>query len=380
MKRAVWLGCLSWAMALVPAMAQPPQAQELVQQLGAAQFHLREQAAEALISLGPEALEALRQGAQSPDAEVRHRCRELLEVIRRRLLQQQVQLLLHHPEKANPALLPGWKLFVQQLGSSQAQVARVYQKALLSLQELFLVWDNLPQFRQLLQQAILEAYIRSRGYWPGGHPSSEELTGLFVLSTRRDLPLDQGSLLTLLFLSYSPPFSQQVRQGAQAAALRRLLGRWLQQHQDRLPTERVISWGMYFQLPQTIGPATRLLSAAGANPYSVQSALLVVARFGSAPQHLALVQKHFDNQAVVYRQRRRSNEVWIVQVRDVALAVAIYLSGKDPRQFGFREFRKHPSWVLEPSSLGFSSAQARQQAFDRWKKFQQKNNSGEDSQ
>jgi hypothetical protein len=56
----------------------------LIEQLGDADFHVRQQATAELARMGPAALRALKEAARSQDPEVRSRARALLERIRRR--------------------------------------------------------------------------------------------------------------------------------------------------------------------------------------------------------------------------------------------------------------------------------------------------------
>src|SRR5947209_18125816 len=77
----VWLACLTAVFGVALAADAPPaasDAERLVKQLGAGKHADREAAARALDALGAAALPALRDGANSPDPEVRRRAGELL--------------------------------------------------------------------------------------------------------------------------------------------------------------------------------------------------------------------------------------------------------------------------------------------------------------
>ncbi|GIW71691.1 MAG: hypothetical protein KatS3mg102_1233 [Planctomycetota bacterium] len=67
-----------------PARAAARSIEDWIRDLGAADFHVREEATRALAAAGPEAIPALERAAQSPDPEVRWRAAEALKAVRAR--------------------------------------------------------------------------------------------------------------------------------------------------------------------------------------------------------------------------------------------------------------------------------------------------------
>ena len=56
-----------------------------------------------------------------------------------------------------------------------------------------------------------------------------------------------------------------------------------------------------------------------------------------------------------------------VQVRDVALANLLHLTGQEPLTYGFLHARSHPQWVFDATSLGMENDEQRDAAAEQWR-------------
>ena len=56
-----------------------------------------------------------------------------------------------------------------------------------------------------------------------------------------------------------------------------------------------------------------------------------------------------------------------VEIRDLALAALLHLSGQNLVEFGFLRHRPNPTFVFEPNRLLFESPEARAKAIQRWR-------------
>ncbi len=347
-------------------------AEQLVRQLGADRFEQREQAAAELMRLGPQARAAVRRGLQSPDAEVRHRCRTILRLLEHRWLQEQLNHFLTRPGESDLSQLPGWNHFREMLGGDRKVALALYRHVAREQQALLLDWNDPRDLQRVLRRLIQAVYLQARTP-VGGQlqpPATGTIAALFVASLHPQVKSPPESLHMLLTLSYHGAFRSAVLDGPQAAALRHMLTRWLKRHQNEIDANRLLSWAVSFQLPGAVEPAMRVVKNGAPNGHVLVQAMLVLARFGNR-QHAKLLQRHLKDQRVVYRLRRRANDVLRVEVRDAALAVTIHLHGQDPKRFGFAELQPNPQLVFQPTSLGFSSQEAREKAFARWKEFRE---------
>jgi hypothetical protein len=88
------------------AQSQKSQIQQLVEELGADDYHVREKAHNALEKIGKPALEALREALKGKDLEVSSRAQELIEKITGRKIQPKSEPKGDVPSKPNPGI-PG---------------------------------------------------------------------------------------------------------------------------------------------------------------------------------------------------------------------------------------------------------------------------------
>ena len=115
-------------------------------------------------------------------------------------------------------------------------------------------------------------------------------------------------------------------------------------------------------------PAVKILEEKNAAPYIRQYAILTVARFKDH-ESVPLLKTLLDDESVCYSQTdpKTKNVAFQSQVRDVALAILLYLDGQDPKDFGFKKLRTSTNMVYQPNTLGFASDELRAAAFDTWK-------------
>ncbi len=79
-----------------------------------------------------------------------------------------------------------------------------------------------------------------------------------------------------------------------------------------------------------------------------------------------------NDESVCYSQTdpRTKNIAFQCQVRDVALAILLYLEGHDPKDFGFQKRRPSANMVYQPNTLGFENDEVRAAAFAAWEELE----------
>jgi hypothetical protein len=107
----------------------------------------------------------------------------------------------------------------------------------------------------------------------------------------------------------------------------------------------------------------------GASPARRVTAVLAVGRFGSAADVPTLEPLLEDN--TDYLPTRVANlpqgPIYPVQVRDVALAVLLHLTGQEPFDYGLVHARPHPLTVYDATSLGMENDARRTAAIAQWR-------------
>ncbi len=84
---------------------------------------------------------------------------------------------------------------------------------------------------------------------------------------------------------------------------------------------------------------------------------------------MPLVEQYFADTEVCGRFNLR-NVQSEVQVRDVALVVAIRLQGQEPKDFGFDHLEANEQVLYALHTVGFRTAEDRDAAFKKWAAWQ----------
>ena len=101
-------------------------------------------------------------------------------------------------------------------------------------------------------------------------------------------------------------------------------------------------------------------------------AILTIAKLGD-DKHLPILEELLDDQSVCQQRTDAKTKVTTqTQVRDIALAAIIHLSGEDPKQFGFTQLRENPLSVFVSNTAGFANDQQRQESLHKWQQHCQK--------
>jgi hypothetical protein len=327
-----------------------PTAEQLVRQLGDASFEQRERASRQLLEIGLEARAVLDDGMRHPDAEIAFRCRRLWDEVR---------------------LLAGWQQVSQIVGDSPAARA-LYDKMFLAdpafwyelaenpgpLDELF------PERRAQLEQAakqpsvatvILEGTLANTFYFgllakrAKPRQEIESVDDLLRIGRCRQVLKNNQELGDLWDLWAKATDMWANATESDGPALDRLLAAL----QNKRPEARDIARDML----------TNQRIPAGQRQY----ALLAVAKMQN-PADDALLQMTLDDTSPLDILFTRG-VVIKSQLRDVALAAAIYRAGQDPREFGFDYAKSDPNTLYSPSTLGFKNEEERARAVKKWLGF-----------
>ena len=130
-----------------------PDAAALVEQLGDDSFEVRQRASEQLAAMGLAAQEALTAGLRDPDAEIRRRCRWLLQDVLEADYDRRLKAFLADDEGEQDHDLPGWKRYRESVGTDK--VAR----------ELFVKMQQAEPGLMISAAAGKEAAVGARSPW-----------------------------------------------------------------------------------------------------------------------------------------------------------------------------------------------------------------------
>jgi hypothetical protein len=269
--------------------------------------------------------------------------------------------------------LPGWKAFGELVGTDEAARA--------------LFVDMQRCEAALLARIVREDSIEPDRGW------EERLFRLYnwqVASGQRNAAPPLGSCATMLFLSClpqtggsargaigvaelakRPPIREAVVGNQPQIAVRRLLLAWVNHcpvQNERVLGSRLELMSLY-ELREALPLA--LAVARGESPYLAATAnsrviaTLVIGRFGSAEQANDLEPLLADD--TVWTAVGPPGNARAVQVRDVALATMLHLTGQQPQDYGFTGAQRHPQLLFNPQSLGLADDAARAAAAAKWR-------------
>lgn len=347
-------------------------ATQLVRQLGASSFQDREAASRQLAQLGVAAKAALTAGIKSDDAEVRARCRRLLASVLEAEYEARINAFAADHEGLGEHDLPGWERYRSLIGEDAAARGLFVE---MHRSEPDLLQTSRASKRaasELLNRRCQELYESIRNP-QGDEPeltTGAVATVLFV-GTDAEIDTNDRSMSYLQSLSYQPALRQAFTAGPRTGAIRKLLSAWIERHAENSGAYGGMQVGAYYGLEASLKPALFLVAQPGTQPSMLTYACLNVARFGNRehrPQLAALLK----NENVCYRTQR-DGKIVEVQVRDVALASLVHLTGQDLEDYGYKNVEPNSRSIYNPSSLAFTEASQRDVALKKWETWAAEN-------
>jgi hypothetical protein len=363
----------------VAASGDPPAAQvrqeeaksqiaELVGQLGDSSFAIRQRATRQLVEFGIVARDALAEAASGADAEVRARSRAILLTVEEANFRARLDAFSSDFDGSHKQTLPGWEQFTAQFGSGR--VAR----------QLFVEM-------QRAEPELLEAFAK------GGKPASEAINARcqsisqHAMQSPRDSLISMGTVASMLLVGsaedisideqmgvqlytwmiYQPAFQKNAAGGVWSPLLRKLLGRWVTKDAGSAATVQNLLFAASYELKdEALVLATRVLSNEHTHANTRQYAILITGRFGGK-EHLPMIEKLLTdtNSCGTFQANNPPRQVEL-QVRDIALAVAVHLTGQNLRDYGFVSAQPNPTTLFQVATLVFNDTARRDEAFKKW--------------
>jgi hypothetical protein len=157
--------------------------------------------------------------------------------------------------------------------------------------------------------------------------------------------------------------------GERGEVCRAVVVAWVKTRDDALQLADALTVAEGLELKETPEIAIRLLATPGAMTYRTRAASTLI-RLG-AKEHLPAIEKLMTDEAKLTAIQGTTGIVEI-QVRDVALATAVQITGQKPEDYGFAE--QYPGSGLRSSYANwYLPADKREAALDKWKAWRAKN-------
>lgn len=359
-----------------PAADQQARVAELVEQLGDGRYVNRERASAELARIGMPAQRQLRAALESSDAEVRFRARQILKTVMASNFERQLRAFLADADGARGATLPGWDEAREILGGDRA-ARDLFVQMQRAERELLLAFDQSPKDcgPQLARSvAGVQDVMRSIVQGRRAEPELGSVAAVLLVGSRPDVPVNDQLYLQVCWLLYRPPFTNTMGNSELRPKMAELLADWIGKSAERnsVGNYQAMMLGLLYDLDATLAPAARLLKDANVNGQQRGYALLVLGKFGDR-DGLEQIEPLLKDQQICLRAQVNNQQIEI-QIRDVALAMLVHLTGQDLKEYGYQRAAKHPKFAYHLNSLNFPDDAARQKALAKWKTWRAKGN------
>jgi hypothetical protein len=373
----VALGGAAVALGAPPVAAGPAphkKAEELVRQLASPRYKERERAATALIMLGRAARPALVAGKTSSDAVVQTRCEQLLPQALALDLLVRVRRFQNDPEGQLEHDLPLWRQFREQVGTDDS-ARQLYTEMVQANAPLLELVDEEPsRVTTRVQQRYQEMYQElfgsaigggfRGGFRPGAMNPAELCAVLFVAASPAYKPTQPDWMLAELYAQ--PAFTTPLKDSKKGIAYRQLFFRYLDARMDDNTINQCVWMLTQHRIKEGADVLARAIRAGKARQvYTKASALCCVGTLGT-PEHISALAPFLKDDSQVQPFFVGRGQRGAVQVRDVALAMSVHLSGKNPKDYGFALWNVYPNQMIQYHQLGFGTDEERTRAFRKW--------------
>jgi hypothetical protein len=318
--------------------------------------------------LGRQALKALEQGSGDDDLEIRRRCNELLPAVLEADRKARLDAFLADPEGKQAHDLPSWQRYRKLVGSGRAE--RDFFAELLRRDAGFLEdVDRHPRKAgELCAEQCRQLFQRFYGGAPGPRTPAAVAEVAPVLLVAADpatrVPPEARPLMANFF--YHEPVRAALRAGP-GSPFRKLVVAWMARQTDDEDAAQL----MFFVASQTLEMkegldlALRVLRDRPVKSRGLAGALVTVGKLGDRREHRAVLERFLGDPTVV-GSFAVGRDRGTTQIRDVALAMLVHLTGQDARSYGFAFSGRHAYLRFHANFLGFADDAARDRALARW--------------
>ena len=376
---ALLFGLAALAPASTPSLSPKEQDEvlRLVSVLGHPSFKVREDASNRLVRYGRAVEPVLRTGLTSSEPEVRRRCERLIPLALNYDLEKQIQAFLADKDEKKPSALPGWAKFKDVAGADSAA------------RELFVDMHRIDtEYMEMIEKdptaAVAKLKARAEGIYNG------MMRGGWGRTT---VTVDQVAFLLYPYLALKPKVDNNTQMyftnglqnmayqpnGRQVLRDNPVIRKMLVSYLDQPPT----AWSGsnfyllgHLDLPEGVEIARKALKGKS-DTHSKSSAIALLGKLGTKT-NLADIEPFLSDTGSCGTVQFGNNTKITTQVRDVALATSIQLSGLSLNDYSFPYLKMFPQVAnvqvfMSPTVFGFSDEAARTAAFKKWNEWREKN-------
>ena len=360
-----------------PKLAEYDKARELVKLLGDNKYRIRAAAEKQLVSLGMASLAALKEGENSSDVHVADRCRSLQPTIRSLTLQKRIENFLTNTK--DPEItksLPLAESFLKITGDSK-EARELYSHAYQASPELFESVLNNPakaqvEFTSFCQDANTKM-MRQQGIDFRIAQRMITLTDVityFIVThelAERKISVNNGH--GYVFMNSVNLPENLGRSDATGAAVKKLFLAYIDKEKQVYMIQRALQIAAEAKMNETLPLVLKLVKDKDTPNYTRAQVALMLLKLGSK-DNLKDVAPLLEDKTVV-GNFGINNVQGQVQIRDVALAVSIKLSGQKMSDYPFDVMKGNDDIIhLSYIYCAFTGEKSRNAAFEKFKDSQ----------
>lgn len=353
----------------------------LVSRLGNPSFREREDATQQLVRLGRAAKAALVAGAEeNPDTEVRARCRRILPIALELDRKARLDAFLADKEGKQTHDLGGWEAYRKLVGED-ATARELFADMYRINGEMLDLLDRDPKaageecdrYARGLYQRAFPQFIGGGGaiiIGGGTRPAPDPTEVATVLFLHGAAPIPQGNgpfgFNPIFNLFYQGNLQSIIQSNTgKGPAMRKLVVGFIDaQGNSANAAQQALQIVINLNLKECVGFAVKMAGDKKQQVYVRGMALVAVGKVGT--------KEHIPNLDAALNDDTQFGNINVnglqlnTQLRDVALAATIKLSGQQPRDYGFEGLQLTGGDLSSPHYAGFANDEKRQAARKKW--------------
>jgi hypothetical protein len=352
-------------------MADSREISVLIEQLGDPAYSVRQRATKRLVELGIITQPLLIQALEDDDAEVRSRAGQVLAQVVEADFRLRLEAFKNDLEGRQQHTLPCWGRFSQAFG--QDKVSRMlFVEMQLSEPALLEALDSNPKLASELFVMRIQSIRQALQFPPrdGTGPATISLgtiCSLLLVSAADGVTVSDQDAGQLSALFKQSSLQRILHDHVGSVILKKMLGAWIVHNSSSVLAHQNFDLAFTLDLKEGLDLGLKLLANEGRGqpPAIRQDALLAIARFGDHT-HIALVEPLLKDADFCSPQQVNDPRQPQSQIRDVALAVLIHLSGQELKAYGLDHVPPHSPTVFQPGMIAFTDPLMRKAALRKW--------------
>ncbi|HLW64599.1 MAG TPA: hypothetical protein VKS79_04715 [Gemmataceae bacterium] len=340
----------------------------LYHQLGDQSYKVREAASAEIVRYGRAVEPILRDGLNNPNPEIRSRCRRLLPLAMHYHLEKDIAAFLADKEDKNQTMLAGWARFKELVGKDD-----LAKELFISMHrfdtEFMETLDQKPADLSQKLSARCQEFMYQRNINRNSITAAQLGLLLFAVQDPKvNIEPQAASFFSsgLFSLSYQPHGKELMRDNT---AIRKLLIQFVTNSNNHMMMFNNMYLIANLELKEGVDIAKRIIQSSERDPYTRAMAIGVLGKVGSKdniPDLLPFLDKKDSVGSMMFNNTQINT-----QMRDVALAALVQLSGQKLSDYSFAYIKMfanaNVNIFMSPGMLGFSDDAARDASIKKWK-------------